>query len=103
MESLKAQVDSVMSEAVQFAGISKSGLVYSISCNGNCFAGSVGPVQSQLVHWGSCAKALAATVCAALIEQKMISFDSTLGLLLGKLEDPALVRFGEITVLQLLR
>jgi CubicO group peptidase (beta-lactamase class C family) len=56
-----------------------------------------------LVHWGSCAKALAATVCAALIEQKMISFDSTLGLLLGKLEDPALVRFGEITVLQLLR
>ena len=58
-------------------------LSYQMSLGAQCFTGELGlglsDNGSSVWHWGSNAKALTATVCAVLVEQGQIGWDTTLG------------------------
>ncbi len=68
-------------EMAEMAGLTKAGLGFCVARNGMVHengkvGGSAG--KSRVWHWGSCAKALAATVVAVLVEEKKLGFDTAL-------------------------
>jgi CubicO group peptidase (beta-lactamase class C family) len=95
-----SRVQDVFNTAVEFAGLKKSGLVFCVvDATGTKHQGEAGGKGvGSLVHWGSCAKALAATVCAALVSKKALQWDSSLASL-----GVATGKFSSFTVGGLLR
>lgn len=71
-------MQNIFEEASQFAGLVNSGLIFSVVHGNDEIVGTAGKVSSEMVHWGSCAKALTATVVAVLVDQKKLTFESTL-------------------------
>ena len=68
---------AVFVEMVTMAGLENAGLGYHVDDGKETFAAHVNK-DSRLYHWGSCAKALAATVVAVLVDEGALRFDTTL-------------------------
>lgn len=85
------------------AAVVKSGKTIAIGASGTRASGSKERVNiNDQFHLGSCTKSMTATLCAMLVEEGKLKWDSTVSSVFPKLSDKLDAKFRNVTLEQLL-